>query len=132
MALIFFFTMFKIQRAFRNAVETSENIFSFFDNCLGIGWVKLSILPKKNLSETEVLSEWTKNPKKILLCIFQQCLGPFNMLTVLVCTETWLFRHLYKHVFRRQSFRKYIRYEAQIFFLERSKLNLDLRNVVKT
>ena len=48
---------------------------------------------------TEVLSERWKILKKLLSCIFQRKLGRFNMLTVLVYTETWLFRHLHNHVF---------------------------------
>ena len=36
----------------------------------------------------EVLPEQQKNLIKLLSCRFQQYLGPFNMLNVLVCTQT--------------------------------------------
>ena len=65
---------------------------------------------------TQVLSECRKNPIKPLLCRFQEYLGPFNMLTVLWCTEMWLFSHLQNQVFCSLQFRKYISYEAQFFF----------------
>ena len=68
---------------------------------------------------------------KILLCILQQCLWLLNILTVLVCTEWWLYRYLHKHVFRSLQFRKDISYETDLFFSKCSKLNLDLTNAVK-
>ena len=54
--------------------------------------------------------------QKGLLCIFQQCLGPFDMLTIEGCSETGPFRHLSNHVFRSIYFRKYISYEAHLLF----------------
>ena len=48
---------------------------------------------------TEVLSEWSKNLTKLLLCRIEQCFRPFNMLRVHKCSENWLFRHLSNHAF---------------------------------
>ena len=81
---------------------------------------------------TEVLSEWRNNAIRLMSCRFLDFLGPFNKLTALRCTETWLVRHLHKHVFHRLQFPKNISYEAQIYFLKRSKWSVDFRNAVKS
>ena len=76
---------------------------------------------------TKTLSNWNfpkmrKKLIKLLSCMSQQCLGSFNILTLLRCPETWLSRHLHKHVFRNLSFRKDISYN----------IHSDFRNTVKT
>ena len=49
---------------------------------------------KKRIFRTDFLSEWSENLTKKLLCRFQQCFGPFNMLNVHKCPDTRLFSHL--------------------------------------
>ena len=80
---------------------------------------------------TLVLPEWQKICTKLLSCIFQQCLGPFNMLTVQRCTQTWLFRHLHNHVFPRLIPRKYITYEADLFFFQIFKIKCTFQKYKK-
>ena len=53
---------------------------------------------------------------KVLLCRFQGWLGPVNMLTADGSSETALFIHLSEDVFRRKKNRKYLSYEANLFF----------------
>ena len=57
-----------------------------------------------------------------MACRFQQCLGPFSMLTVEQCSETTLFRHLSNHVYGSLQFRKYISYKVYYFFLKMLKI----------
>ena len=61
---------------------------------------------------------------KVLSCRFQQCLEPFPMLIPEGSSETDLFRHLSKHVFRSPYFPKYLGYEGHLFFPRRSKFDL--------
>ena len=86
---------------FRNGAKNWENIFSFLDNCIWINYRKNSLLQKKCFpSRVNVLT---------------MCLGPFNMLTVEVCSETGLSRHLSNHVFCYIKFREYISSEGHLF-----------------
>ena len=53
------------------------------------------------------------------------------MLTILGCTDLWIFRHLDKHVFRRAYFGRGRGSEARLFFLKCWKLNGDFRTAAK-
>ena len=52
----------------------------------------------------------------LLPCIFQWCSAPFNILTLIGCTKTGLFRHLGNHVFRSLKLGKYLNHEPHPFF----------------
>ena len=67
---------------------------------------------------------------KVLSCRFQRCLGPLTMLLVVVVgiSKMKLFRHLSSHALPSPYFRQYMSYEVNIFFLKRSKINLNLKN----
>ena len=72
-------------------------MFCFLDNCVRIGCNKFSLLRREHLSQAESychLSGSRKNLIKGLCFRFQQCLVHFIMLTVEVCSEAGLFRHL--------------------------------------
>ena len=60
--------------------------------------------------QTEVLSQWSRNMKKLLMFRFQQCFTPFNLLVVHECSDRGLFRHL--------DFRNKEKSWKNIFFLE--------------
>ena len=67
---------------------------------------------------TEAPSGWPKQITNLLPWRFGQCLGRFNMLTVHMCFNTGLFRNSNNHAFYSVLFRKYIRYEAHLFFFK--------------
>ena len=46
----------------------------------------------ERIFRTHVLSHWSKSMAKQLSCRYDQCFGPFNMLTVHKCSDTRLFR----------------------------------------
>ena len=68
----------------------------------------------ERIFRTHVLSHWSKSMAKQLSCRYDQCFGPFNMLTVHKCSDTRLFRHLSNHAFRSLQFCKYISCEARV------------------
>ena len=61
---------------------------------------------------------------KVLFCRHEQCLGPFTMLLVEGSSTTGLFIHLCNNVICRPESRKYISYEAHLFFQNVQKLML--------
>ena len=61
----------------------------------------------------------------------KQCLGTFTMLPMKECSETALFRHISKHVFRGPYFRKYMSYKGHLFFWKFLKFNVDFENKKK-
>ena len=68
---------------------------------------------------------------KVLASRFQLCLVVFHMLTVKGCSQTGPLRCLSNQVFRSLYFRKYISYEAHLFFSKCSKFGVELRNAIK-
>ena len=67
---------------------------------------------------------------KVLWSIFQQCFYTFTILLAKGSSETGLFRHLSKHVFRVRNFgnTKAVRVMS---YSKYSKFNLDFRNAAK-
>ena len=59
--LIVFFKMFKINLDFKNAAKNWEKIFCFWDNCIWIGIVKLSLLRTGYFSSAA--NVWTSSLK---------------------------------------------------------------------
>ena len=109
----------KFNLNFKNAAKNSERVFSFSDNCIWIGIVKLSLLRtqyfssaanvltsspkilhvnKRDFFQLSWFWQWSMNMLICLWCRFQQCLGTFIMLLVEGSSETWLFRQLSNHV----------------------------------
>ena len=109
----------------------------FWDNCIWIGWVKLSLLRREFLSSAvnvltsspkifniwlrevfriQFSSQWSINMIKVLPKRFQECLGPFTLLLVKGSSEKVLFRHLSNQSFRSLSWRKYISYDGHHLF----------------
>ena len=65
---------------------------------------------------TQLPSHWSLNMIKTLSLRLNQCFCPLTILSLERSSETGVFRHLSKHVFRGRYFRKYIRYEGHLFF----------------
>ena len=62
----------------------------------------------------DLISEWSKNMKKILRCRFMQCFGPFNTLTVHKFSDTRLFGHLSNPFFPVYNYRN--KYPPKVIF----------------
>ena len=136
MRVIFFFKVFKIWSSFEECRKKWEEDFCYFDNCIWIGCVKLSLLRREYLSS--VVNVWKHSPKifhitkrhffelnffqrtnymiKVLSCRIQQCLAPLTMLLLKASSKTGLFGLLSNRVFCSTLFRKHITYEGHLFF----------------
>ena len=79
---------------------------------------------------TQLPSEWSLKMIKALSLRLNQSFGPFTMSPVETSSETGVFRHLSKHVFRAQESRKYRIYEGHLF-TKCSKFNADSKNAEK-
>ena len=130
------------------AKKIPENFFCFWNNCVWIGCVKLSLLRRAYLSSTlsvltnslkilhmtkrdffrtQFRSQWSINFLKVLSFSIQHCLGLFTMFLPEGFFETGLFRQLSNHVFRSPWFGKCISYRV-IFFCKCSKFNINFKN----
>ena len=143
----FFWKYWKFNVHFKNAVKNRE-IFFFWDNCIWIGIVKLSLLRTGYiLLAANVLTSspkiWNVNKRdflqpnwlgsdmlKVLWCWFQQCFGTCTMFLVKVSSQTWLFRHLYHHVFGVRHFEN-TKSLRVIFFSKYLKFMIDIKNAAK-
>ena len=106
---------------FKNAASIWEKVFCFWDNCIWIGIIKLSLLRseyfssvdnvltwnpkilhvnKRNFFPTQFSWQWSLNMIKVLRCRFRQCLGTFRILLVKGSSKTRFFWYLSHHVFR--------------------------------
>ena len=65
---------------------------------------------------------------KALSLRLSQCFGLFSMSPVERSSQTGVFRHLSRHVFRGRWFRKYISYEGHLFFWKCSKFNTEAKS----
>ena len=151
MRLIFFFKMFELHLHFRKGVKNWGKIFSFLCNFISIGCrrfpqfpgqyfssgvnvltnaLEISDITQKVLLQLKFSQIHKKNLIKLLLCILRQCFGGCHILSVLGCTETWLFRHIRKQLFRSPKFCKEISYETHLFS-KCFKLIADYRIAVK-
>ena len=61
---------------------------------------KIFDMTNSESSESRFSQSDGKKMKKLLWCRFQQCLGPFTMLTFLGCSEIGVLRQLCNRVFR--------------------------------
>ena len=80
-------------------------------NCLKISDTTMTEFVKLIFFQRDI-----KNMSKILPCSFEQCFGPFDMLTVYKCSDTGLLRHLSNADFCSLKFEKQITSEVHIFF----------------
>ena len=71
------------------------------------------------------------NMIKMLWCRFEQCLGTFTMLLVEGSSETGLFRHLSRNVFRVPNFGKTKAVMLIFFFSKCLKFNLKFKKATK-
>ena len=116
----FFWNHLKFKLDFKNSTQNSQKIFCFWDNCIWISIVKLSLLGtgyfssaanvltsspkiwhvnKREFFQLHFTWQWSMNIITVLWCRFQQCLGTFTMLLVEGLSETGLFRYLSDYVF---------------------------------
>ena len=65
---------------------------------------------------TQLLSQWSLELVKALSLRLNQSFGLFTMSFVERSSQSGVFRHLSKDVFRGRYFRKYISYEGHLFF----------------
>ena len=93
--VIFFLKYWKFNVGFTNAVINWENVFHFWDSCMWIGCLKLSVLTREYLSSvinmltnilknfhitkrvlfpTQLPSQWSINMVKVVWVRFQHCL----------------------------------------------------------
>ena len=114
----FFWKCLKFNVDFKNAKTSSQNNFCFWDNCIWIGSLKLSLLiikrfssaidmltnslrtlhiTKRDFFPTHLPPQWSINMVYVMSFRFQQCLVPLTMLLVEESSETGLFRHLFNH-----------------------------------
>ena len=121
MSFIFFKRMLKISITFQNLRKNLENYFYFWDNCILIGCVKLSLLKREYLSPAvNVLrnnfkifhitkrdffklnqpGQWSMSMVKVPSFRVEQCFGPFTMLLVEGYCEAMIFTHLSNHAYR--------------------------------
>ena len=110
---------------FERAAKNWEKVFCFWDNCIWIGIVKLSLLRTGCFSsEANVLRsspkiwhvnkrdffkfnwplQYSMNMIKMLWCRFQQCLWTSAMLLLQGSSETGLFSYLSNHNFGHRNF----------------------------
>ena len=80
---------------------------------------------------TQLSSQWSLKPAKALSLRLNRCFGLFTMTPVERSSQTGVFRHLSKHVFRGRQFRKCITYEGHLFFWKCSKFNANSKNEEK-
>ena len=80
---------------------------------------------------TQLPSQWSLKPVKALSLRLNRCFGLFTMTPVERFSQTGVFRHLSKHVFRGRQFQKCITYDGHLFFWKCSKFNADSRNAKK-
>ena len=135
----------------KDAAENFKKSFCFLHNSIWSGCCKLCLLQREHFSSA--VNVWTNSAKmidmtnrdifearfsqsnekiwkKLLWRRFQQCLGPFHMLTLLDFSEMELLRRLRNLIVRCLQFHKSIRYEAHLFF-KCLKLNVDFIKAAK-
>ena len=113
--------------------KNSESVFSFRENCISIGCLKLSLLRREyfwpgvnvltivlrcciSLRETFLNSiTFTFINKYCKGGVFQQCLVAFTMLLVQGFPDTGLIIDLPNHIFHSPHFSKYRSYESHLF-----------------
>ena len=130
------FVCSKLDVNFGNSAKNWERVFRFLDNCIWIGWSTFLLLRRQCLSSAVNMLRnsptiahiikrdifqlcFNQNEEKYdMLKRFQQCLGPFNVLTVEGCSGTGLFRppYLANHVFGSLQLWEKISYESDLFF----------------
>ena len=135
---------------FKNTGKNLEYFFCFWNKCISIGIVKLSLLRtgyfssganaltssteifhvNKRLFPTQLPRQLSMNMTKVVWRRLQQCFCTFTMLLVEGSSETWRFRHLSDYVFRDRRFRNRKSMRV-IFFSKYSKFNLDFKNSAK-
>ena len=128
MRVFFISKCLKFNLDFTNAAKNREKVFCFWDNCIWIDLLKLSLLrigyfssvanvftsrpkiwhvKKRDIFEHKfVASDQRANMVMRVWCRFQQCLGTLNVLLVEAASETGLFRHLHHYHFGVRSFEK--------------------------
>ena len=119
MSVIFFWKCSKFNADSKNAQKNPEKIFCFWDKCIWIICIQLSVLIREYLSSavnvlkkrlknftslrvtfaTPLPSQWSLKMRKALWLILNQCFGPLTMLPVKGFSQTGPFRHLSKHFF---------------------------------
>ena len=119
MKVILLLKMFKILSSFQNCRNKFRKCFFFWDNCIWIGCLKLSLLRRENLSSavnmlTNILRlsislkaifckwiDFTVSNKygKGGVVQISTVFGPPYHVTLRRACETTLFRHLFNHVF---------------------------------
>ena len=115
---------------FKNAQKNREQVFCFWDKCIWICCIKLSLLAREYLSPavnvltnslqalhvrpfpTQLPAQWSMNMVKVLSLRLKQCFDPFATLPVQEYFGMGLFRRLCNHVFLSPEFSKYISYEG--------------------
>ena len=115
MNVIFFFKMFKIWRRLKELREKLRKCFYLFrwlhfikhlhipnitkrilvisSQCFNKDFSEFKYQSEK-VSPSQFCSEWQRNLIKLLSWAFRKCFGPFSMLTIEVCFDTVLFKHL--------------------------------------
>ena len=111
--------MFEIYTRVKKCCKKLRKVSCFWDNCIWIGIVKLSLLTTQYFpwagnvltSSTKILRvnkrpfatqltwQWSKKMKKVLWRRFQKFLGTFTILLFEGSSGTRLLRHLYDYVF---------------------------------
>ena len=86
MRIIFCWKYWSLNPDFKDPETNSENLFCFWDNCIWIGCLKLSLLRREYLSSaanmvtnippSQLPSQWSINVAKGVRLRFQQCLVP--------------------------------------------------------
>ena len=131
----FFLNYSKFYVDSRNGENNSQKMFLFWDNGIWIVWLKLAFTEREYLSfcvdlltnslrisnTTEIdfleLIYFKSDQKfgKIVPCRFKQSFGPFNILTVHKCSDTWRFWHLSYPAFCTLWYQKQITLEDHLF-----------------
>ena len=126
MRVIFSLESLKFFIDFKNSAKNWEKVLCFWDNCIWIGIVKLSLLRRgyfssaanvlrtspeiynvknKDIFDDKTLTwHWSINMIMMLWCRFQQCFGTFTMLLDKGLSETIPFRHWSDHVYGVRNF----------------------------
>ena len=110
----FFWKCSEFNLYFKFSEKNSEKYYCFWDNCIWIGCVKLSLLrteylpsalnvltkslqilniTSRDFLKTQLSSQWSIHMVKFLSFRFQQCLDPFTMLVFEWSSEMGLVRH---------------------------------------
>ena len=150
MRVIFFWKCSRFNADSKNAEKNSKNMFCFWDKCIWIVYINLSLLIREYLSlGVNVLRKGLRNfhvsksdfcnsitfrvitqDDKSALIKIESVFRSLYHVPYETSSETGVFRHLSKHVFRAQEFRKYRIYEGHLF-TKCSKFNADSKNAEK-